>query len=101
MCIELKSFELFDFKLNLVKEIPATYIAGTLKQWLLAGKKGMDQVMLLSSSGKTTIYCRRFWLRDTLENQIDADRQSSFFNRCFPLSSGPIRGSVKNSLVSF
>jgi hypothetical protein len=66
---ELRSFELFDFKLNLVKEIPATYIAGTLKQWLLAGKKGMDQVMLLSSSGKTTIYCRRFWLRDTLENQ--------------------------------
>ncbi len=63
MCMNLKSFELFDVKLNLVKEIPATYIAGTLKQWLLAGKKGMDQVMLLSSSGKTNIYCRRFWSR--------------------------------------
>ncbi len=66
---ELKSFELFDVRLNLVKEIPATHIAGTLKQWLLAGKKGMDQVMLLSSSGKTSIYCRRFWCKDTVENQ--------------------------------
>lgn len=66
---DLKSFELFDVNLNLIKEIPATCIVGTLRQWLLAGKNGMDQVMLSSSSGKTTIYCRRFRTDDSLENQ--------------------------------
>jgi hypothetical protein len=78
---ELKSFELFDIKLNLLREIPATNIRGTLKQWLVAGKKSLDQIMITSSEGKTNIFCSRFLPDENTEIQI---RQIG----CLPFSTG-------------
>ena len=57
---EIQSFELFDAKLNLLKEMPATNLPGTLKQWLVAGDKGLDQIRLIPSGGKINIICSHF-----------------------------------------
>ena len=67
---ELKSFELFDIKLNLLREMPATIIPGTLKQWLVAGKEGLDQIMITSSEGKTNIFCSHFLTDENSEIQV-------------------------------
>ncbi len=48
-------FELLDDKLNLIKEWPALSISGSIKQWLIAGTGGVDQIILTSSGGKTKI----------------------------------------------
>ncbi len=72
---ELQSFGLFDVKLNVMKEVPATYIPGTLKQWLVAGKEGLDQLIITSSAKKTKIICSRFRvdeISDTRPRLIDS-----------------------------
>lgn len=73
---EIKGFRLFDEKLHLLKESPATYLPAIGKQWLVAGEKGLDQLMITGSAGKTKIICNRFradentdpviWLVDSL-----------------------------------
>ncbi len=67
---ELKSFELFDNKLNLLREIPATIMPGILKQWLLAGNHGLDQIMIKPSDGKTNIFCSRFLPDENTEIKV-------------------------------
>jgi hypothetical protein len=57
----IESFGLYDENLNLVREIPPATSPGTLKQWLMAGKDNLDQIMLTASERKTKIYCSRFY----------------------------------------
>ncbi len=66
----IQSFQLFDAKLSLLREAAPAYIPGTLKQWLLAGNHGLDQVMVTRSAGKTKILCSRFPVEDTMEPQV-------------------------------
>ena len=54
------SFALFDAKLNMLNEISSVIIPGSIKQWLVAGKKGLDQLVISLSANKTKIICTRF-----------------------------------------
>jgi hypothetical protein len=49
---DILSFELLDSKLNLLMEFPATRLTGTLKQWLICGKEGLDQ-LVITREGQT------------------------------------------------
>lgn len=57
---EIQSFGLYDTKLNLLSEFTPANIPGNLKQWLLAGSKGLDQIIITSRDGKTKIICSRY-----------------------------------------
>jgi hypothetical protein len=57
---EIQSFGLLDPTLHLMKEYPPTHIPGSLKQWLVCGKEGLDQILVSGSSGKTKIICSHF-----------------------------------------
>jgi hypothetical protein len=52
---EILRFGLLDDKLNVLNEWPALSIPGTVKQWLMAGSAGLDQIVLTSSAGMTKI----------------------------------------------
>jgi len=52
---ETMRFGLLDNNLNLMKEWPALSVPGSAKQWLMAGRDGLDQIVLTSSAGKTKI----------------------------------------------
>ncbi len=52
---EVLRFGLLDDKLNLIKEWSALSIPGSIKQWLMTGSMGLDQIILTSSAGKTKI----------------------------------------------
>jgi hypothetical protein len=67
---ELLGFELFDTKLNLVREEEPAYIPGTGKQWLMAGTNCLDQVMLTSSDKKTKLLCSRHYTDEQRQEQI-------------------------------
>ena len=56
---ELLGFDLFDARLNLLRQNDPYSIAGTAKQWLMTGKNEMDQVMLTVSPKKTRLVCSR------------------------------------------
>jgi hypothetical protein len=66
---DMQSFELFDARLNLIKEIQGTNITGTLKQWLVAGNNGLDQIIVVGSLGKTNIIRSHFRSNENPENQ--------------------------------
>jgi hypothetical protein len=66
----IQSFGLFDGKLNLLAEMPAKNIPGTLKQWLIAGKKGLDQIIITASAGKTRILCYRYGTDQNIEIRV-------------------------------
>jgi hypothetical protein len=78
---EMQSFRLFDAKLNLLREEVPVYFPGTVKQWLVAGKEGLDQIMIICSEKKTKILCSHF---KTDEN---TDCQARFIDS-LPFSSG-------------
>jgi hypothetical protein len=61
---ELLSFGVLDPRLNLLGEYPATRLQGTLKQWLVCGRQGMDQMMVIHEPGKTKFICSHFQLND-------------------------------------
>jgi hypothetical protein len=70
---ELQSFGLFDNRLNLLSEFTALNISGTLKQWLLTGSNGLDQIIVLSSSGITKIVCNHYQANlDTRTRLLDS-----------------------------
>jgi hypothetical protein len=56
---ELLGFDLFDARLNLIRQNDPYSIAGTAKQWLMTGKNEMDQVILTISPKKTRLICGR------------------------------------------
>ena len=51
----IQRFELFDAKLNLLSDIAAIQTPDVMKQWLMAGKNGLDQVLVTSSGDQTKI----------------------------------------------
>jgi hypothetical protein len=61
------NFDLFNSKLELLNETRATSLPGAQKQWLLAGKKGLDQLIVSHSSGQTKITCSRFFPNEIIE----------------------------------
>jgi hypothetical protein len=67
---EIQSFGLLDSKLNLLKESPPIFFPGTLKQWLIAGEKGLDQILLTSAGGKTKIIGSRYLLQENSINPV-------------------------------
>jgi hypothetical protein len=56
----LISFELFDTKLSPLREEVSVNLPGTRKQWLLAGKKSLDQIILTGTANQTKIICSRY-----------------------------------------
>ena len=66
----IQSFGLYDAKLNRLREETPAFIPGTLKQWLMAGKNCLDQVMLTSSFNKTKIFCGRFRAGEQIGMQV-------------------------------
>ncbi len=65
---KLVGFELFDTKLNLIRQIDPIFIKGTGKQWLMTGKSYLDQVVLAISSGKSKLVCGRFYPDGEIKN---------------------------------
>lgn len=63
------SFDLFNAKLEPVDEINATNVPGIQKQWLLAGKKGLDQLIISNEAGQTRITCSRFFPGENITNK--------------------------------
>lgn len=57
---EIQSFGLLDARLNLVSERVPQIIPGTLKQWLVCGEQGLDQIIVTGESGKTQIISKRY-----------------------------------------
>jgi hypothetical protein len=57
---EIQGFELLDARLALVSEQIPIIVPGTLKQWLLAGKNGLDQIIAAGYAGKTKIICNHY-----------------------------------------
>src|SRR4030095_4487164 len=57
----IQSFGLMDARLNLISELAAPQvIPETLKQWLVCGNKGLDQIIITGELGKTQIRCNRY-----------------------------------------
>jgi hypothetical protein len=65
----IKSFGLYDVKLNLVRELVPPAQPGVCKQWLMTGKANLDQVMLAGSGGQTKIVCNRYYADEHRETQ--------------------------------
>ena len=66
---EILSFGILDARLNLLGEYPATRLPGTLKQWLVCGKQGMDQLMAIQEPGKTKFISSHFQPNDMKDIQ--------------------------------
>jgi hypothetical protein len=67
---ENQSFGLFDAKLNLLLEMPAINIPGALKQWLMAGKNGLDQIIITVSGNQTRITRNRYGFDQHIESRL-------------------------------
>jgi hypothetical protein len=67
---ELQGFALFNSKLDLVREDEPLSIPGIQKQWLLAGKNCLDQILLTASNGTTRLFCCRYYTDGQKGNQI-------------------------------
>ena len=65
----LLSIDLFNAKLELLNETQTSAVPGVEKQWLLAGNKGLDQLFITNSSGKTKIICRRYFAGENIASQ--------------------------------
>jgi len=66
----LRQFELYDTRLRLIREDQPAVLPGTRKQWLVAGKNSLDQLMLTGDEGKTRLICSRFYTDGQRERQI-------------------------------
>jgi hypothetical protein len=67
---DIQSFELLDTKLNLLSETAAADFPETVKQWLLSGKDGLDQIMVVPSAGKTAIVCSHFGTGEIQQHKV-------------------------------
>jgi hypothetical protein len=67
---EIQSFGLFDARLNLLTEQPPVSIPGTMKQWLMAGARGLDQIIITYSARKTKIICNRYQANASTDSRI-------------------------------
>ena len=67
---ELAGFDLFDAKLNLIRENVSLYIPATAKQWLMTGKNYLDQVMLTASGKKTKLIFNRLYTDGPAEHHL-------------------------------
>ncbi|HEX3767249.1 MAG TPA: hypothetical protein VHT72_02690, partial [Puia sp.] len=68
--IEIQDFELFDNRLHLLSEQSPVYIPGTMKQWLMTGNKGLDQVVSVPSGKNTRIFCNRYQSNQNAESRL-------------------------------
>jgi hypothetical protein len=68
--IEIQDFELFDNRLQLISEQSPIYITGTVKQWLMTGNKGLDQVMSIPSGSSTRIFCNRYQSNQNADSRL-------------------------------
>lgn len=66
----LLDVELFDGRLAPVREETPVYFPGISKQWLMTGKKGLDQFMMTSSDDQTRLICSRFYNDPLKEKEI-------------------------------
>jgi len=68
--IEIQDFELFDERLHLINERSPIDIPGTVKQWLMTGNKGLDQVMSIPSVSNTRIFCNRYRSNQAADSRL-------------------------------
>ena len=68
--IEIQDFELFDARLHLINEQSPVYIPGTVKQWLMTGNKGLDQVVSSTSGNNTRIFCNRYQANQNADSRL-------------------------------
>ena len=68
--IEIQDFELFDNRLHLLSEQSPVYIPGTVKQWLMTGNRGLDQVVSAPSGNNTRIFCNRYQANQNTESRL-------------------------------
>jgi hypothetical protein len=64
-----QSFRLLDAKLHLIKEIAAYRMPGVIKQWLVSGSRGLDQILMVRNGNKTTIIDHHFPLDESRETE--------------------------------
>jgi len=68
--IEIQDFELYDNRLHLISEQSPVYIPGTMKQWLMTGNKGLDQVITITSGTSTRIFCNHYQSNQTADSRL-------------------------------
>jgi hypothetical protein len=56
----IQSVGLLDASLHVLAEYPVTQVPGTLKQWLVCNKEGLDQIFAVRSAGITKIIRNHF-----------------------------------------
>jgi hypothetical protein len=57
---DIGTFLLLDSKLRPLAKYPPIHLPGTIKQWLLSGEEGLDQLVAVNIKGTTHIYYSRF-----------------------------------------
>jgi hypothetical protein len=68
--IEIQDFELFDNRLHLMSGQSPVYIPGAVKQWLMTGNQGLDQVMSIPSGNNTKIFCNRYQSNQNADSRL-------------------------------
>ncbi|HET7002784.1 MAG TPA: hypothetical protein VFI33_15775 [Puia sp.] len=68
--IEIQDFELFDNRLYLLSEQSPVNIQGAVKQWLMTGTKGLDQVVSTPTVSSTRIFCNRYQANQNAESRL-------------------------------
>ncbi len=68
--IEIQHFELFDNRLHLLSEQSPIFIPGTVKQWLMTGNKGLDQIVSAPSGNSTRIFCNRYRANQNADTRL-------------------------------
>jgi hypothetical protein len=71
-----RQFAVFNNRLNEIREMPARVLPGTIKEYLVSGKSFFDQLVLVSSPGKTSIIINRY--RAEENSQVQSRLVDSF-----------------------